>query len=570
MITVTASSGQPAMLTLEKLPAGQAPTADIPRWQQMLNPDGTWSILKVGTGTPNAGHALALPDGIARWAAILPPEMASQAEGGVQFIGNLKTSPPAVEECTPLRQQSPLLPVPPGVNLARNLDWTPFGVEERVQEENTTTDTPSWKMKPGSSPAGLYAARPWRLPRTGGKEAWSLELIAHGSGSVTVGLAVDNGRGFGDASILGKVDLTAEDRTHSWKLTRPLTEAKQLRMVLLAPNDRTAELSISSAIFSTGTKTADVVKAELGLWNWSTKPGEWQRLQPAWKHAGIQVLQLALPRVMEEGTAGTLAGLSALHDAGYRVVAVEGDPHMILPQEKSAVLARHKQLLAWHGKYLDGIQYDVEPYLLPGFRLEPELWHQHWLEMYEMLTAGKTPIKVEPVMPFWLITQPAAGKLLKGLASRSDRIVIMNYRSDAGDAAAWATAWLEWSMQHQCPVAFAVECGPVPDLQSATFRRAEKGTLWMKPWPGHGTAAVLFDSEVSPGNGALTFGLVRQGTVSGSATSLQGKSHEQVAAWLQTMRDISQRLNMPSKLMPRLLLHEPTEELLQFLGDHAK
>jgi hypothetical protein len=34
------------MLALEKLPAGQAPAAGTPRWQSMLNPDGSWSTLK--------------------------------------------------------------------------------------------------------------------------------------------------------------------------------------------------------------------------------------------------------------------------------------------------------------------------------------------------------------------------------------------------------------------------------------------------------------------------------------------------------------------------------------------
>jgi hypothetical protein len=469
-----------------------------------------------------------------------------------------------------LRQPPPLLPAPPGVNLVRQLEWTPFGVEERVQEKATKDDIPSWVMKPGSAPAGLYAARSWRIPQYGGGESWSLELVVRGSGRIKAGLAADNGRGFGDASILGTIDLTAEDRTCSWKISGGLSEAKQLRLVLLSTNEAHAELTVTSALFRTAHAPSKTVRPELGIWNWSTKPEEWERLQPKWKHAGIKILQLALPRDMEDGPAGALASLSGLRSDGFQVVAVEGDPHMILPQEKPAVLARHKQLLAWHGKYLDGIQYDVEPYLLPGFRLEPELWHEHWLGMYEALTAGRAPTKVEPVVPFWLIAQPAARKLLKGLASRSARVVVMNYRSDAGDAAAWATAWLEWSKQQQCPVALAVECGPVADLQSSTFRRADRGTLWMKSWPGHGTAVVLFKSEVGPDAGGVSFALARQGIVPGSATSLQGKNPAQVAAWLRTMRDISHRLNMPSDLMPRLLLHEPTEELLQYLGEHAE
>ncbi|WP_170157324.1 hypothetical protein [Roseimicrobium gellanilyticum] len=563
------------MLSIHRLPPGETPAADTPRWQQMLNPDGTWSVLKLEGADPISKEAkakLAIPKGHVRWAAILPPGLAEQAEGGVQLIGNLQSDPPAVEECSPLRQQAPLLPAPPGVNLVRNLEFTTFGVEERVQEKATGSDTPSWTMKPGTRPAGLYAARSWRLPVLAGKEPWILQVVARGEGKIRTGLAFDNGAGFGDATILETLELKGADTAFSLKLPKTLAEAKQLRVVLLAPDDHAADLHVSSISFQQGPGggASKPVNTELGVWNWSTKPEEWRRLKPVWKQAGVKVLQLALPRELQHGAEGPLPALSDLRKEDFQIVAVEGDPHMILPQEKSSVVARHQQLTALHGKYLDGIQYDVEPYLLPGFRLEPELWHQHWLQMYEALTPGKAPLRVEPVVPFWLIAQPAAQKLLKGLAPRSTRVVVMNYRSDAGDAAAWATSWLEWSVQHQCPVALAVECGPVPDLESATYRKAPRGPLWLKSWPGHGTVAVIFDGEVDPGADATTFALARQGTVSGAATSLQGQDPTHVAEWLQTMRDISQRLNLPAKLIPRLLLHEPKEELLRYLGERAQ
>src|SRR5687767_3124719 len=74
----------PTMLALEKLPAGQSPAAGTPHWQQMLNPDGTWSVLKLqGVEQPPAaepGPSLTLPAGTVRWAAILPPVLAKQVD----------------------------------------------------------------------------------------------------------------------------------------------------------------------------------------------------------------------------------------------------------------------------------------------------------------------------------------------------------------------------------------------------------------------------------------------------------------------------------------------------------
>lgn len=563
---------EPQVLVWQNLQKGAEPPAGQPRWQRSLNPDGTWSVLDIIPRSQAEKGSLLLPAGRVRWAGVFPANLGTSAGRALQLIGDISLEPPSVEEVSPLKQPPPLLPVPPGVNMAAHLGWSPFGVEERVASTIPESDISPWIVKAGKSPAGVYSSRPWRFPQAGASGSWSLEMHLRGRGTIQIGVSGDSGAGFGDPVTLGTIELKAGEPPVRATRSIPsrLTSMKQLRLTLLPVGTAAAEIQVETLIWQLHrTKSGDASAQEplkLGVWDWSTNPAQWERLRPLWKKAGITVLQLALPRSLGEGPDGVAPHLQSLQDEGFEVVAVEGDPHMILPQAREPVLSRHADLLRWRDRFVDGIQYDVEPYLLPGFRLGADQWHQRWLELYQALSAEGSRI-VEPVVPFWLLTQKPAQPLLGGLAGRSARMVIMNYRSDPAEAAAWATAWLEWSLQHACPVAIAVECGPVADLESATFRRGETGTLWMSPWPGHGTAVALFDTEVTPPPGSVAFLLAREGAVPGSATSLKGRPHEDVAAQLQILREVCSRMALPASLSPRLLLHEPEDALVRFLGE---
>ena len=566
------------MLLIEKLPAGDSPSPGLEAWQRMLAPDGSWLVLRTAEASAKTAEALDIPPGKVRWAGVFPESLVGASADGLAAIGDLKAAPPALEELNAADPPSALLPVPPGVNLAAQQEWVPFGVEERVRGAEAYKDTTAWTMKSGAALAGLYASRPWRLPRMSGTPGWSLSVTAQGTGQVQIGIAMDtgSGSGFGDASVLGTLDLAAEPHVTTWKLPAEAAEARQIRLVLLSAPATAGEVTIPSVIFSTNSSGTSPPQSEssamsgLGVWNWSTEREEWSRLKPLWRRAGIDLLQLALPRELASPSDALHAQLQAFRQEGFRVVAVEGDPHMILPQSRPAVLERHRALDAWQGQALDAIQYDVEPYLLPGFRVHGEKWQQQWSALYEALALGKG-VKVEPVVPFWLLTLPGGEALLEQLARHGSRIVVMNYRSDAGDAAAWATLWLEWSLRHECPVALAVECGPVADSVTTIFLPAERGTLWVKPWPGQGTAAVLYEAPVPASfEGARTFALDEETVVSGKETSLRDSDPAKVEAWLQTMRDLAGRLKMPAPLAPRLLLHEPPDSLLERLAERRE
>ncbi|MEN3940436.1 hypothetical protein WJU23_04010 [Prosthecobacter sp. SYSU 5D2] len=551
----------PHELSLRELPLGERPPAALAPWQRMLTPSGVWRVLEVSHGrTPGS---LDIPAGTILWAGVYPESLVESVASGLQIIGDIAAPVPVVEELTPLKQDAQSLTVPPGLNLARLMQWTAFGVEERVRAEDEADNT-RWSMAVGRKPGGLYSSALWRLPRWPEGAAWKISVTLSGQGSVQVGLSADIGKGHGDPLILDDLSLTAQGSTHTWQIPAKWLQARSLRLSLLSHSDQSVAVQIPSVIATPqpGKRQETAAACRLGIWDWSADPARWMRLQPLWKQAGIHVLQLALPRQAE----GCLESLKQLQNDGFHLTAVEGDPYMILPEALPAVLARHQTLAGWKGQGLDAVQYDVEPYLLPGFRLQPEAWYHQWAGLYQQIsTLGKIP--VEAVVPFWLLQQKEGPALLEKLARTSHRIVVMNYRSDVVEAAAWGTAWLEWGAKHRLPVSLAIECGPIPDVQLRTFRTAPSGRLWVSPWPGQGTAVILYADAVAPGEDAQTLAEVRQSLVPGARTTLKGQPPEAVAEMLRSLQDVARQMKLPAAMQPEFLLHEPEEALLNYLGE---
>lgn len=529
-----------------------------------LRPDGSCRRLVVlpGSASP-AGASLPLPAGRVRWAGVVPDSVATLTEHGLQWIGDLEADPPSLEELSALVTSHPCLPVPPGLNLAAHMDWTPFGIEERVIPRPDSEL--AWQVDPGHRPAGLYSAQSWRLPTRPARD-WQLELRLRGQGTLRLGLAAETRMGFGDPETLHELPLSPEARTHRLPLSKALADAKALRLSLVA-GEQAADFVLESLRWLPSPPAPEAVDSAalpLGVWDWSANPARWLELRPLWRAAGVRLLQLALPRHTEEGPPAFLQTLQMLREDGFEVVAVEGDPHMVLPSAAPSVRAQHLRLAQW--PELAAVQYDVEPYLLPGFRLETERWYGVWGELYATL-AGLAPTPVEAVVPFWLLHQKQGPELLAGLARHCQRVVVMNYRSDPVEALAWASAWLEWSHSRRLPVGLAIECGPVPDSPRTRFHRANRGTLWLAPWPGEGTAVVLFEEAMAPVAGSeMVCEATQHDQVLGSRTSMENASPRQVRALLDALRASAASLQMPASLTPRLLLHEPSVELLRELG----
>jgi hypothetical protein len=162
-----------------------------------------------------------------------------------------------------------------------------------------------------------------------------------------------------------------------------------------------------------------------------------------------------------------------------RVHSVDGDPHMVLPGELPAAVRRARAYAAYNAAAapqdrLAGMQFDVEPYLLPGDVLPAGERDARYLALARALkevAAASESMRLEFVVPFWW-----AGKrdLLNALAPYADALAVMDYRTDPGQIAAFAVPFLDWAQAHGKRARIALEAGPIEAQTQRRYVRAQR------------------------------------------------------------------------------------------------
>ena len=241
----------------------------------------------------------------------------------------------------------------------------------------------------------------------------------------------------------------------------------------------------------------------LSTWIW--RPQQWRddggRLIAAAQDRGLDRIFIGLD--IRDGVvadAGRLRSfLQAAQAAGLSVWAVEGDPAAITKAGRPPFLARTRAIAAFNrgSPALDGIQYDIEPYLLAGWPLERAAGIAAYLGTLERLKRSAAgPIEV--VLPFWWLDMPEMAGSLDRLAAAADRFAVMAYRTGPDDIVAAAESALAWAGTHDRPMTVAVEAGPLPDDRVQTFRRAARGELWRVTLDGRRILVLLDRPRANP------------------------------------------------------------------------
>jgi len=444
------------------------------------------------------GGGIALPDGTPdiRWAGWLPRGI---RPGGPLTVGGSFGEKPVIEEWSQAGDAAPeaIGPWPVGPALQSLIEWRAFGVEERVDFQ-TADSRLVVRAKPGRAPAGAVSVSRGRLP----DPAWvpgGVSACVECEATGTWRLVVESERG-GSAPVT--VELPGSTGTASIPLPA-LLAGEPLRFTLVAPESG-GELQLRGlALRETGGGVADG-PAPYGRWIWDTRPEKW-----AADDSACRELAVSYPAALEFSEI-ELTAIRALRGRNVRLVAVEGDPAMILPGEQGKVAARATDLRALpEPQRPDALQFDIEPYLLPGYSLDPACWNREWLATLRGVKAAAGGLPVEAVLPWWLVASDEHAGFLNALPEVVDRVVVMNYRTQPMAALQSASRWMEWGARHGRPVAMAVEFGPLPDVEMARYVAAERGDLWLVESPGQGTLALLLASPAAPPPGA--FALRRDG-----------------------------------------------------------
>jgi hypothetical protein len=263
---------------------------------------------------------------------------------------------------------------------------------------------------------------------------------------------------------------------------------------------------------------------------WVWRPGDWIDGGPAllgWAAGhGIRDLFVTVP--LQNGTAVRAPELLAafVRQAGARgigVYSVDGDPRMVLPAEVPAAVARVRAYVAYNASQppdarLRGVQFDVEPYLLPDTMLAPDRRDAAYLDMARALrTAAGTGLRLEFVVPFWWGKNRA---LLDALAPHADALAVMDYRTDRAQIAGFAAPFLDWAASRGRQVRIALEAGTIePAVQRRYVRTTEgaPGDLLAVDIGGRQVLALLRRPLASPE--ARIYRLQSSRDIDGSATT---------------------------------------------------
>ena len=357
--------------------------------------------------------------------------------------------------------------------------WTPrvFGAEERVSVTQAAGEI-TLTCRAGEQPAGVFIAEGAVLPAIPGLE---LEIAARGDDGFV--FAADESARRRDAPLpLMTLTRAAATRSARAKLPASLDRQSPVTWSVLCPRNA-GTLTLARAALAPALEATRIAPPARSAWAW--QPQLWQEtpasLLDRLRAQHIDRVYITVP-LDEDASVAAPATLAAFIEAAARqglgVWAVDGDPHAVLLSERAKFRARSAALAAYNRAHpaagrLGGVQYDIEPYLVPGFALDPDRWTAAYIDTLAMLGAA-AEMPVEAALPFWFPFEKWGAKLADAVGS----IALMDYRTAAEEIERSALPALVWGTTYRRAVHIGLELGPLGDEERRRFRRAESGELW--------------------------------------------------------------------------------------------
>jgi hypothetical protein len=520
---------------LHLCPAAYAPQEGV----RAFLADGTVLVASAAPKLPGCrAHKLGVDAALVESLYPLPPA-ADTAARTILLYGAVGTAPfqpshhelpqPERRGAAPQRRSMPLR-----ANLLGEARVRPFGVEERVRISHADGRL-RLECSAGERAAGVLIDGPWRLPLA------HLRLAAHYSASAAFALQVADAASAARETSYPLGALAGTGRAAALTLPARLDRAGWRQFVLLCPPGA-ATLALEHLALEPVAGSPQPRAA----WIWERT--QWLEAPDAllaW--AGREhirelfiVVPLAGPAVREP--ARLAAFVRRAHRAGIAVTAVEGDPHMVLPSQRTATIDRARAYAAYNRAAaprdrLRAMQFDVEPYLLDDAVLGPQARDGAYLAMARALHAAAAGMPLEFVVPFWWGNKR---ELLDGLAAAADGLAVMDYRTDPDELIRFGIPFLDWGTRHGKRVRLALEAGRVaPELQRryVASEPGSGGNLLLAQ-AGGTQVLVLLRQPVQAASGRL-YRLSAERTLDGSATSFHGQ-RERLRALLPALeRDFS-------------------------------
>ena len=456
---------------------------------------------------------------------LLPPAAAADAAAPLALQGNrdarggfviaqIEGGNDRAEPAAPL--------IAPGRNLVPLWTARPFGVEERaVVAVDDGRGAITLSCRPGGKPAGVTIAYPAALPPIGDL---TLVVAAQGDAGFVIAAPDDAARRSDSAiTLLTLPPSTAIERAQA-ALPQALERGSALSWSVLCPVQggrlRLAHLSLEAPPRKDG--AAPLRSA------WAWQPAVWRdrpgALLARLSRLGIARVFISVTMANDQSVATAPALAAFIKAAAARdiaVWAVEGDPYAVLPSEREKFRTRAGALAAFNqaepaDRRLSGVQFDIEPYLVPGYALAPDQWIAAYLDTLALLGAA-AQMPVEAAIPFWFPLD-RWGDRLAGVAGS---VALMDYRTRTDDIERLAAPVLAWGAVHRRAVHIGLEFGPLGTEERQVFRRAPRGQLWRVAL-GDREALVLLHAPAENPAGAA-YALASRREIAENGLSFRGR-----------------------------------------------
>ena len=467
----------------------------------------------------------ALPPG-ARVETLFPLGSAEEIERTILLHGRVREGRFAVSEHV-LPSSRPGVPkpgiMPLRANLLERMQARAFGVEERVRMKleggRLTVDCGA-----GTRPAGVLLSGPWFLPRA------HLRLAVSYAGGAGFSLrAADGVRVARETALnlgeLPAVPAAAAPQSFMPALPDTLDRASWKHFVLQCPAQASG-LALESLILEPD-PAPGARPAARSTWVW--KAADWREHGAAlldWAAAQrVRELFVTVPFRNEavQEPARLAAFVRSANARGIRVLSVDGDPHMVLPEQQPALARMVHAYTSYNAGVeaaarLAGLQFDVEPYLLPEYGAGKVDWDARYLAMAHALREAAGGLHLELVVPFWWDGKTA---LLDSLAPLVDTLAVMDYRTDPAQVSEFAMPFLDWGARHGRQVRIALEAGEIAAESQRRYVRAQAGEApdLLRLQVGGQQVLALLREPVAAAAGAEAFRLQSTREIDGSATS---------------------------------------------------
>jgi hypothetical protein len=451
---------------------------------QTTAPDGT-ILHAIVTEEPGKQQAhcrvLPLPTAVMGVQALhfLPPDASPGKTILLRGIEADKGKSFSVSEHTLVSDQPaprPQTPMPFGASLLGAMQTRTHGDTARI-----SADVKDGRLyltcRAGAQPASVTLLGPWFMPRARAV----LQAAFSGEGRFALQLASGAPGKPDQAFDLGSLDAGQPVQTARFDLPEKLDRANWRALSLACPRGA-AKLTVAALTLQpAGDADAAAAAAPRATWTWS--PNEWRERGAAlldWAaEQKIGAVFITVP--LRDGSVDDAAQLGAfVRQAGSRGIAVsamEGAPEMVLPASQDAAIARMRAYAAYNasaaeGARMKGVQYHIEPYLVPAHLLPQSQRDRRYLELAAKLRQAAGPLTLDFVVPHWWADKSA---LLTGLAKHADILTVKSPRTDPAQIYRLAVPFLDWGVEHGKTVRVALDAGPIGAGVQRRYERRPPG-----------------------------------------------------------------------------------------------